>query len=109
MNAPADLRSDAPHFARDRQGGAYYTATFAATAMPRILIAGYQHETNTFAPSLADWAAFTRGDSFPAFVRGAGRSWASPNAASTMRASTIARNASLSAREAMAPFKAVRE
>ncbi len=39
--------------------------------MPRILIAGYQHETNTFAPSLADWAAFTRGDSFPAFVQGA--------------------------------------
>ncbi len=39
--------------------------------MPRILIAGYQHETNTFAPSLADWAAFNRGDSFPAFVRGA--------------------------------------
>jgi microcystin degradation protein MlrC len=38
--------------------------------MPRILIAGYQHETNTFAPSLADWAAFTRGDSFPAFSRG---------------------------------------
>jgi microcystin degradation protein MlrC len=39
--------------------------------MPRILIAGFQHETNTFAPSLADWAAFTRGDSFPAFSRGA--------------------------------------
>lgn len=39
--------------------------------MPRFLIAGYQHETNTFAPSLADWAAFNRGDSFPAFVRGA--------------------------------------
>lgn len=38
--------------------------------MPRILIAGFQHETNTFAPSLADWTAFTRGDSFPAFVRG---------------------------------------
>ncbi len=38
--------------------------------MPRILIAGYQHETNTFAPSLADWNAFTRGDAFPAFVRG---------------------------------------
>ena len=38
--------------------------------MPRILIAGYQHETNTFAPSLADWAAFNRGDSFPAFVQG---------------------------------------
>lgn len=38
--------------------------------MTRILIAGYQHETNTFAPSLANWAAFTRGDSFPAYVRG---------------------------------------
>ncbi len=38
--------------------------------MTRILIAGYQHETNTFAPSLADWAAFNRGDSFPAFNRG---------------------------------------
>src|SRR5688500_17921414 len=39
--------------------------------MTRVLIAGYQHETNTFAPSLADWSAFTRGDAFPAFVRGA--------------------------------------
>ena len=38
--------------------------------MTRILIAGFQHETNTFAPSLADWAAFTRGDSFPAYMRG---------------------------------------
>ena len=38
--------------------------------MTRILIAGYQHETNTFAPSLADWTAFNRGDSFPAFMRG---------------------------------------
>ena len=38
--------------------------------MTRILVAGYQHETNTFAPSLADWAAFERGDSFPAFSRG---------------------------------------
>ncbi len=38
--------------------------------MPRFLIAGFQHETNTFAPSLADWAAFTRGDSFPAYLRG---------------------------------------
>lgn len=36
----------------------------------RVLIAGYQHETNTFAPSKADWDAFTRGDSFPAFIRG---------------------------------------
>ena len=36
----------------------------------RILVAGFQHETNTFAPSLADWAAFTRGDSFPPFMRG---------------------------------------
>jgi microcystin degradation protein MlrC len=37
-----------------------------------ILIAGYQHETNTFAPSLADWDAFTAGHTFPAYIRGAG-------------------------------------
>ncbi len=36
----------------------------------RILVAGFQHETNTFAPSLADWAAFCRGDSFPVYNRG---------------------------------------
>ncbi|MDO9404605.1 MAG: M81 family metallopeptidase [Polaromonas sp.] len=36
----------------------------------KVLVAGYQHETNTFAPTLADWAAFNRGDCFPAFVRG---------------------------------------
>jgi microcystin degradation protein MlrC len=36
----------------------------------KILVAGYQHETNTFAPTKADWAAFNRGDDFPAFVRG---------------------------------------
>lgn len=36
----------------------------------KIFIAGFQHETNTFAPSKADWAAFNRGDCFPAFTRG---------------------------------------
>ncbi len=36
----------------------------------KVLVAGYQHETNTFAPSKADWAAFNRGDSFPAFIHG---------------------------------------
>lgn len=38
--------------------------------MTRILIAGFQHETNTFAPSLADWAAFESGESFPPYTRG---------------------------------------
>lgn len=38
--------------------------------MKKILIAGFQHETNTFAPSKADWAAFKRGDSYPPYVRG---------------------------------------
>ena len=38
--------------------------------MTRIFIAGFQHETNTFAPSLADWEAFNRGDAFPAYIRG---------------------------------------
>ena len=37
----------------------------------RILIGGFLHETNTFAPTRADWAAFNRGETFPAFVRGA--------------------------------------
>ncbi|MDP2817769.1 MAG: M81 family metallopeptidase [Polaromonas sp.] len=36
----------------------------------KILVAGYQHETNTFAPTKADWAAFNRGDDFPAFAHG---------------------------------------
>ena len=38
--------------------------------MIKVLVAGYQHETNTFAPTLADWAAFNRGDAFPAFSHG---------------------------------------
>jgi len=33
-------------------------------------MAGDQHETNTCAPSPADWAAFNTGEAFPAFVRG---------------------------------------
>jgi microcystin degradation protein MlrC len=36
----------------------------------RVLVAGFQHETNTFAPSKADWAAFNRGDGFPAYIHG---------------------------------------
>lgn len=36
----------------------------------RIFVAGFQHETNTFSRSKADWNAFTLGDNFPAFVRG---------------------------------------
>ncbi|MFP5407066.1 MAG: M81 family metallopeptidase, partial [Gammaproteobacteria bacterium] len=35
-----------------------------------IFIAGFQHETNTFAPTKADWAAFNKGETFPAFIRG---------------------------------------
>ncbi|SPA42321.1 conserved hypothetical protein [Cupriavidus taiwanensis] len=37
----------------------------------RILVAGFQHETNTFAPSKATYASFERGEGFPAMVRGA--------------------------------------
>ena len=37
----------------------------------KIFIAGYQHETNTFAPTLADWEAFNAGHTFPAYRRGA--------------------------------------
>ena len=36
----------------------------------RIFVAGFQHETNTFAPSKADWDAFESGSAFPAFSHG---------------------------------------
>ncbi|WP_195829751.1 M81 family metallopeptidase, partial [Bordetella pertussis] len=35
-----------------------------------ILVAGFQHETNTFAPSKAGYDNFLRGEGFPALVRG---------------------------------------
>lgn len=36
----------------------------------RIIFAGFQHETNTFAPDLADDAAFAHGGGFPGLCRG---------------------------------------
>ena len=36
----------------------------------RVLIAGFQHETNTFAPSKTGYDDFVRGGAFPALVRG---------------------------------------
>ncbi len=36
----------------------------------RIFVAGFQHETNTFAPTKADWPAFESGSAFPAFSGG---------------------------------------
>lgn len=38
----------------------------------RIAIGGFQHETNTFAPSKATWADFVQGGGWPAMVTGAG-------------------------------------
>ncbi|CAM3946545.1 M81 family metallopeptidase [Bordetella muralis] len=35
------------------------------TSALRVFVAGFKHETNTFAAHLADWAAFERGESFP--------------------------------------------
>jgi microcystin degradation protein MlrC len=37
----------------------------------KVLIAGFKHETNTFASEKASWSAFKAGESFPAAVRGA--------------------------------------
>jgi microcystin degradation protein MlrC len=37
----------------------------------RVLIAGFQHETNTFAPSKTGYDDFVRGGAFPALARGA--------------------------------------
>ncbi len=39
-------------------------------AVMHILIAGFQHETNTFADSVADWQAFNQGATFLAAARG---------------------------------------
>jgi microcystin degradation protein MlrC len=36
----------------------------------RVLVAGYKHETNTFALDKASWQAFERGEMLPAAVRG---------------------------------------
>jgi microcystin degradation protein MlrC len=36
----------------------------------RIFVAGFQHETNTFAPSRADWAAFESGAGYPESTHG---------------------------------------
>ena len=36
----------------------------------KILLAGFQHETNTFAPSKAGYENFARGEGFPPMVRG---------------------------------------
>jgi microcystin degradation protein MlrC len=38
--------------------------------MARIAIGGFQHETNTFAPTKADYEAFARGGGWPALVGG---------------------------------------
>lgn len=35
-----------------------------------ILVAGFQHETNTFAPTLATYESFVRGEDFPGLARG---------------------------------------
>ena len=36
----------------------------------KILIAGFQHETNTFAPSKADWDDFVQGGGMPCMTHG---------------------------------------
>jgi microcystin degradation protein MlrC len=38
--------------------------------MTKIFVAGFHHETNTFAPSPADWDAFSCGAGYPAYSRG---------------------------------------
>src|SRR3954470_12094670 len=36
----------------------------------KIAVGGFQHETNTFAPTRASWDDFARADAWPGFVRG---------------------------------------
>ena len=80
---------------RRRSNGSSNRMSADGNPMKRVLIAGFQHETNTFAPTTADWAAFNRGETFPAFIDTATR-WSSADgrrqhrrsaASSTRRAS----------------------
>ena len=38
--------------------------------MSRIALAGFMHETNTFAPMKATWEDFVRAESFPGLTQG---------------------------------------
>ena len=40
--------------------------------MPRIAVGGFQHETNTFSPTQADFVAFNTAGGWPALSRGEG-------------------------------------
>ncbi|MFY0734821.1 MULTISPECIES: M81 family metallopeptidase [Aurantimonas] len=42
------------------------------TPAPRIAVGGFMHETNTFAPTRADYAAFEHGGGWPALAEGPG-------------------------------------
>jgi len=49
----------------------YGGATETGAPALKIAVGGFQHETNTFAPSKADFDAFAQADSWPALQRGA--------------------------------------
>jgi microcystin degradation protein MlrC len=57
----------------ERKGLCYKAggANFSRERALRILVAGFQHETNSFAPSPTTYEDFVRGGCFPALTRGA--------------------------------------
>jgi len=57
----------------ERKGLCYKAggANFSRERALRILVAGFQHETNSFAPSPTTYEDFVRGGAFPALTRGA--------------------------------------
>ena len=46
--------------------------------MARIAVGGFQHETNTFAPSLATYEEFAKGGGWPGLSRGCSPTTPSP-------------------------------
>jgi len=56
----------------ERKGLCYKAggANFSRERALRILVAGFQHETNSFAPSPTTYEDFVRGGAFPALTRG---------------------------------------
>src|SRR4051812_20006350 len=65
--APSHEHECAPH--PDESRALSRTSSWRVNNM-KILIAGFQHETNTFAPTKASYTSFIQGEGFPPMARG---------------------------------------
>jgi len=75
LRSSLSVASNRPTFAQRSDSGYSRPALFvrreeAGESMSVIAVGGFQHETNTFAPSKADFAAFQDGGGWPEFTVG---------------------------------------